>query len=207
MLTFLEFYETFLGFMNFKLYHSLGFIYPPKVDQRKDANGELVDAIVLQSADSMAVVTSQDFSKPTNNSKSKARISSLKSKIAQLTQRSEGEEATEEVEVGDEEGANDQEMKQVFAEDSEEQEVSHQHDDFLNLFSKCRFFLSREVRSSFFSLLSTLFPDSSSFLLLSTLGSKRFFGVFDSRVWRSCFMGRKPNNHRVRSFDHSPDCG
>ncbi|KAL3689931.1 hypothetical protein R1sor_016240 [Riccia sorocarpa] len=34
MLTFVEFYETLVGFVNFKLYHSLGISYPPIIDQR-----------------------------------------------------------------------------------------------------------------------------------------------------------------------------
>lgn len=34
MLTFLEFYQTLLQFVNYKLYHSLGVQYPPVVDPR-----------------------------------------------------------------------------------------------------------------------------------------------------------------------------
>ncbi|KAL2631875.1 hypothetical protein R1flu_016561 [Riccia fluitans] len=34
MLTFVEFYETLVGFVNFKLYHSLGISYPPLIDQK-----------------------------------------------------------------------------------------------------------------------------------------------------------------------------
>jgi pescadillo protein len=33
MLTFLQFYQTLQKFVNFKLYHEMGFIYPPKIDQ------------------------------------------------------------------------------------------------------------------------------------------------------------------------------
>ena len=34
MLTFLEFYQTLLQFVNFKLYHSLSVHYPPVLDSR-----------------------------------------------------------------------------------------------------------------------------------------------------------------------------
>ncbi|KAL6893701.1 hypothetical protein ACP4OV_007799 [Aristida adscensionis] len=37
MLTFLEFYETLLGFVNFKLYHSINVKYPPILDPRLEA--------------------------------------------------------------------------------------------------------------------------------------------------------------------------
>ena len=37
MLTFLEFYETFLRFALFKLYHDLGLAYPPNLDDTTDA--------------------------------------------------------------------------------------------------------------------------------------------------------------------------
>lgn len=33
MATFTEFYTTLLGFVNFRLYHSLNLVYPPKVRQ------------------------------------------------------------------------------------------------------------------------------------------------------------------------------
>ncbi len=36
MLTFLEFYQTLLQFVNFKLYNTLGVCYPPVVDSRLD---------------------------------------------------------------------------------------------------------------------------------------------------------------------------
>jgi len=36
MRTFLEFYEVLVGFVNYKLFHSLGLKYPPKLDEIKD---------------------------------------------------------------------------------------------------------------------------------------------------------------------------
>ena len=34
MLTFVEFYATLIGFINFKLYHTLNLKYPPQVSKR-----------------------------------------------------------------------------------------------------------------------------------------------------------------------------
>ncbi|KAI5122598.1 hypothetical protein M0805_004812 [Coniferiporia weirii] len=50
MLTFLELYQTLLGFVFFKLYTDAGLVYPPPLDADKDATGAGVDAFSLQEA-------------------------------------------------------------------------------------------------------------------------------------------------------------
>lgn len=50
MLTFLELYQTLLGFVFFKLYTDVGLIYPPPLDARKDETGAGVGAFSLQEA-------------------------------------------------------------------------------------------------------------------------------------------------------------
>ncbi|KAM0353480.1 hypothetical protein ACHAPU_001491 [Fusarium lateritium] len=46
--TFVEFYMTLLGFVNFRLYTSLGLKYPPKFDQAKDEAGAELAAFTLE---------------------------------------------------------------------------------------------------------------------------------------------------------------
>ncbi|KAB8337175.1 hypothetical protein FH972_021479 [Carpinus fangiana] len=46
--TFIEFYTTLLGFVNFRLYTSLGLIYPPKFDAASDARGAELGAFSLE---------------------------------------------------------------------------------------------------------------------------------------------------------------
>ncbi|KFH43829.1 Pescadillo-like protein [Hapsidospora chrysogenum ATCC 11550] len=46
--TFVEFYMTLLGFVNFKLYTSMGIKYPPKFDQVKDENAAELAAFTLE---------------------------------------------------------------------------------------------------------------------------------------------------------------
>ncbi|KAI1022588.1 hypothetical protein LB503_000361 [Fusarium chuoi] len=46
--TFVEFYMTLLGFVNFRLYTSLGLKYPPKFDQAKDEAGAELGAFTLE---------------------------------------------------------------------------------------------------------------------------------------------------------------
>ncbi|KAI9770348.1 MAG: mRNA-binding ribosome synthesis protein nop7 [Geoglossum umbratile] len=46
--TFVEFYTTLLGFVNFKLYTSLGLVYPPKFDRESDERGGELGAFTLE---------------------------------------------------------------------------------------------------------------------------------------------------------------
>lgn len=48
MATFVEFYTTLLGFVNFRLYTSIGLVYPPKFDVRSDENGAELAAFTLE---------------------------------------------------------------------------------------------------------------------------------------------------------------
>ncbi len=46
--TFVEFYTTLLGFVNFRLYTSIGLIYPPKFNARSDEKGGELGAFTLE---------------------------------------------------------------------------------------------------------------------------------------------------------------
>ena len=46
--TFVEFYTTLLGFVNFRLYTSIGLIYPPKFDSKSDEQGGELRAFTLE---------------------------------------------------------------------------------------------------------------------------------------------------------------
>lgn len=62
MLTFLEFYETLLTFVNFKLYATLNLVYPPLVDSLKDAGATGLGALVVRAAETgdFAATTGED---------------------------------------------------------------------------------------------------------------------------------------------------
>lgn len=47
--TFVEFYTTLLGFVNFRLYTSIGLVYPPKFNKASDDLGGELDALRLES--------------------------------------------------------------------------------------------------------------------------------------------------------------
>ena len=46
--TFVEFYTTLLGFVNFRLYTSVGLVYPPRFNVKSDEQGGELDAITLE---------------------------------------------------------------------------------------------------------------------------------------------------------------
>jgi pescadillo len=48
MATFVEFYTTLLGFVNFRLYTSIGLVYPPKFDQKSEERGAELTAFHLE---------------------------------------------------------------------------------------------------------------------------------------------------------------
>ncbi|KAF5377665.1 hypothetical protein D9615_005259 [Tricholomella constricta] len=58
MLTFLELYQTLLGFVFFKLYADAGLVYPPPLDMKKDEGGAGVGAFSLHDASQPAGPTS-----------------------------------------------------------------------------------------------------------------------------------------------------
>ena len=86
MLTFLEFYQTFLSFINYRLYTSINLIYPPKLDMEKDDAGAGLSAYLIQSTTDQQP-TNQDQS-TTNTLPVKdttKQLATLPSKIAALT--------------------------------------------------------------------------------------------------------------------------
>ena len=46
--TFVDFYATLLGFVNFRLYTSIGLVYPPKFDSVRDEHGAELAAFILE---------------------------------------------------------------------------------------------------------------------------------------------------------------
>ena len=48
LLTFLDFYETCIKFINFKLYHDVDLYYPPKIDQNKENQGYCFSSLQIE---------------------------------------------------------------------------------------------------------------------------------------------------------------
>ncbi|BFZ53039.1 mRNA-binding ribosome synthesis protein nop7 [Savitreella phatthalungensis] len=83
MLTFLEFYQTFVGFVNYRLYTELGFIYPPKID---DALDDQAGGLASLTTERIGLTADDTHSAPRKTAK---QIASLN--VAAITQSERNE--------------------------------------------------------------------------------------------------------------------
>lgn len=58
--TFVEFYTTLLGFVNYRLYTSVGLVYPPKFDAKSDEQGGELSAFTLEGKSQVAIAANQN---------------------------------------------------------------------------------------------------------------------------------------------------
>ncbi|NWZ83593.1 PESC protein, partial [Poecile atricapillus] len=120
MATFTEFYTTLLGFVNFRLYHSLNLQYPPKIDSQ--AEDELKPAEGKEYA-----MDSESYLE---------RLSALSASLARVVA------PTHEDEVEIDEFPVEGETAELMDAKKKEQEALEKHK---KLFEGLRFFLNREV--------------------------------------------------------------
>ncbi|KAL0384008.1 UNVERIFIED_CONTAM: Pescadillo [Sesamum radiatum] len=137
LLTFLEFYETLLAFVNFKLYHSINVKYPPILDSRLEALAadlyalsRYFDASTQSSSVKTKAITSPG-SEQTDDQKEGAELDESELRLAQLQQQLPSNEP----------GALMHLVEDAASEDEEDVETR----ECKNLFKNMKFFLSREV--------------------------------------------------------------
>src|SRR5436305_12698009 len=102
MLTFLEFYQTLLSFINFRLYTSINLVYPPKLDIDKDDAGAGLSAYLIQSTTDQSLSTPQQQLKDTKPNTQPIKdttkqLASLPSKLASLAETTTSETVTDAV--------------------------------------------------------------------------------------------------------------
>jgi pescadillo protein len=157
MLSFLDFYRAFIGFVNYRLFSELGLVYPPKLDISKEAIGAGLDALrIVSKQPDWSQHTDAQTSKKVNlkeiRKSSEQRLKSLQSKMADIVDADMKQEEEQEKEEEEEEDVTME--ADTFAEDKvagEEGDVAKpsalvvHHTSVANLFANQIFFLSREV--------------------------------------------------------------
>ncbi|KAL3063177.1 hypothetical protein OYC64_002873 [Pagothenia borchgrevinki] len=120
MATFTELYTTLLGFVNFRLYHSLNLLYPPKLDAK--AESELKEE------------NDEDYAM--NSESYLEKLSALSTSLATVVATTEEEEAQL-----DQFPVEDEDMEKMEAREREQKEQEAQK----KLLEGHKFFLNREV--------------------------------------------------------------
>jgi pescadillo protein len=97
MATFVEFYTTLLGFVNFRLYSSIGLRYPPKFDTRSDENGAELAAFTLEGRSVGDVPKAIEANKPQSTSNSNKEVSEeLQAKVDKVIKSAGLDKTTDE---------------------------------------------------------------------------------------------------------------
>lgn len=120
MATFTEFYTTLLGFVNFRIYHSLNLIYPPKLDSKSEAE-------LKEEDENDYALHSESYLE---------KLSALSACLARVVSTAEEEEA--ELDQFPVEG---EDIEKMEAREKEQQQLEAQK----KLFAGLKFFLNREV--------------------------------------------------------------
>ncbi|XP_044052793.1 pescadillo [Siniperca chuatsi] len=120
MATFTEMYTTLLGFINFRLYHSLNLLYPPKLDSKAESElkGEDEDDYAMNSESYLE------------------KLSALSASLARVVSTAEEEEAEL-----DQFPVDGEDMEKMEAREKEQKQQEAQK----KLFEGLKFFLNREV--------------------------------------------------------------
>ncbi|KAK5132083.1 mRNA-binding ribosome synthesis protein nop7 [Meristemomyces frigidus] len=79
MATFVEFYTTLLGFINFRLYTSVGLVYPPRFDAKSEEQGAELAAIQLEGQGENGDAEGQDVMDTETNERAQAEADKLRS--------------------------------------------------------------------------------------------------------------------------------
>lgn len=90
MATFVEFYTTLLGFVNFRLYTSVGLVYPPRFDATSEEQGAELDAFQLEDRDKKEQFKVGGLIDEATNEKAQAEADKLSSLSAEEGQQANG---------------------------------------------------------------------------------------------------------------------
>ncbi|PVI02338.1 hypothetical protein DM02DRAFT_559960 [Periconia macrospinosa] len=143
--TFIEFYTTLLGFVNYRLYTTIGLVYPPKFNAKMDEQGAELSAFQVEgkSVGTDNASTGNEEAPAVANPEAQA----IADKLAALPETEEEETALAPVQPVDEDEANEEIDKfEVTAPGADElPQPQASNAEVASLFAPFTFYLSRET--------------------------------------------------------------
>lgn len=153
-MTFLELYQTVLGFVLFRLYHEINLNYPPKLDSSKDDAGAGIGALLLEETSrTLTIQGKKGTEEGLQKDGKKVSAKDVKKQIRQITHHSVAANGTDATVQEDNEG-DSMIIETTSAEKDvpkslDESEVTPTNqtsdEELTNIFSEYYFYLSREV--------------------------------------------------------------
>jgi pescadillo len=145
--TFVEFYCTLLGFINYRLYTTIGLVYPPKFDTSSDEKGAELAAFTLQGRGTTAPIENGESLPALKNGHSNSNKAELQAQIelAAAAQRAEAEQEAE-ADVEEEQETEGVDKFEVAAPEGDvlpQPEISG--NEAASLFANLTVFISREA--------------------------------------------------------------
>lgn len=148
--TFVEFYMTLLGFVNYRLYSSVGLKYPPKFDQSKDDQGGELGAFTLEGIN---IAAKPEEPKQLTSGENHGPDPKVQAEVNKLVKEMRhGETNGDDKPAGDAQGEDEEQPTDAI--DKFEPaapggdilpQPSYGTNNPAQLFSKCTFFLGRET--------------------------------------------------------------
>ncbi|KUI62036.1 hypothetical protein VP1G_09160 [Cytospora mali] len=148
--TFVEFYMTLLGFVNYRLYSSTGLKYPPKFDQSKDDQGAELGAFTLEGIN---IAAKPEPKQLTNGENEHGPDPKVQAEVNKLVKEMRNGETNGDSEPADGAQAEDEEQPTDAIDKFEPAapggdilpQPTYGSNNPAQLFSKCTFFLGRET--------------------------------------------------------------
>ena len=146
--TFVEFYTTLLGFVNFRLYTSIGLVYPPKFNAKSDEQGGELGAFQLEGRD-IATNGAETTNGSAINTVTSAEAQAEADKVAKLVDPEENKQVQDLVEEDEEGNTQTIDKFEVTAQDADVlPQPQASSEEAASLFAPFTFFLSRETPRS-----------------------------------------------------------
>ncbi|KAJ3084688.1 mRNA-binding ribosome synthesis protein nop7 [Rhizoclosmatium hyalinum] len=156
MATFLDLYETLVGFVNYKLYSDLNLVYPPKVKDEESSSG--LAGFTVETVEGKVLAGSDNASAGAVNRKQRKevekRVKSIADKIGEISKKAAAEDGEDDEEEDEEEEDEDKDIPNAIVAPTDASEMVPSLRDAAKivtgssshkLFHSCVFYLSREV--------------------------------------------------------------